>query len=147
MVRLKNRYLVVEVTWKDGKIDDSCTDQLLLQAIRDSVAQNFGDHGLGSSVASLQVKYFSPYTGLAIVRCATAEHEKVITALTFTSEVKQRPAAVRLLRLSGTLAAGKEAALQLSAARLQGAVAAPKLSKQQLAAAEQLHRQLPSVEL
>ena len=112
MVRFKNRYLLFELVWKDGKLDDSiserggsslalrrsycvlgnlvrkepsllllmsgkvaawscpCTacsplppcpcgpvraaEAGLLGAFRDSLQQNFGDHGLGCALASLQ---------------------------------------------------------------------------------------------
>ena len=112
MVRFKNRYLLFELVWKDGKLDDSiseqgkgaarlramayrrcqpagkrgrqqcclpsqmaaghhacagrrptaappgahlCADEAVLLAVfRDSLQQNFGDHGLGCALASLQ---------------------------------------------------------------------------------------------
>ena len=98
MVRFKNRYLLFELAWKDGKFDDSISElprpvaclssvkgptaapstvacmppvptpprppppaaavpadeAVLLAAFRDSLRQNFGDHGLGTALASFQ---------------------------------------------------------------------------------------------
>lgn len=85
-MRYKNRYLLFELLWKDGKLDDSISERVrgcrsraaacatvaarhnapsscvfetagegvLLGAFRDSLQQNFGDHGLGTALASLQ---------------------------------------------------------------------------------------------
>ncbi|GFR39911.1 hypothetical protein Agub_g417 [Astrephomene gubernaculifera] len=143
MVRLKNRYLLLEISWKDGKLDESYNDNVLLQALRDSVALNFGDFGLGSNLSSLQVKYYSPYTDVGIVRCATAEHERVVAALALMTDVRQRPAAVRVLRVAGTLATCKEAAVARSAEKLLRT----RLGRQHQANAEQLHQQVSALEL
>ncbi|GLI70034.1 hypothetical protein VaNZ11_014772 [Volvox africanus] len=153
MVRFKNRYLLAEVAWNGGTIDASYNEQMLLQALRENLSQNFGDYGLGTNLAGLLVKYFNPYTGLAIVRCGTSEVQRVVTALAFTTKIKQRSACVRVLRVTGALSACKDAAMRLSETRLalnalpqEGPVRA-QLTKQQLAVAEQLHNQLLAVEL
>ncbi|KAG2487526.1 hypothetical protein HYH03_013807 [Edaphochlamys debaryana] len=145
MVRLKNRYLLVEVAWRDGKVDDSFGDTALLQAIREGVAVNFGDFGAGTNLASLAVRYYSPYTETAIVRCATAELERIMTSLALTTELKQRGAQLRVLQVAGTLAGVKRAALEHSCGRL--AAGTSRLGRQHLASAEALHRQLPALEL
>ncbi|PNW88361.1 hypothetical protein CHLRE_01g026100v5 [Chlamydomonas reinhardtii] len=142
MVRLKNRYLLVEVDYKDNKLDESFNELAILTAIRESVAVNFGDYGLGCNLSSLQVKYYSPFTGTCIVRCATSENERVVTSLALMTEVKGRPAALRLLRIAGTLGACKDAAAAHSAARLPQLKLAP---RQQ--AAEQLHAGISALEL
>ncbi|EFJ43495.1 hypothetical protein VOLCADRAFT_96377 [Volvox carteri f. nagariensis] len=85
---------------------------VLLQAMRESVAQNFGDYGMGTNIASLQ-----------------AERERVITSLALMTQIKQRPASVRVLRLAGTLATCRDAALQLSEYKLRqlGRISTPPL--------------------
>ncbi|KXZ45325.1 hypothetical protein GPECTOR_56g422 [Gonium pectorale] len=114
MVRLKNRYLLVDVSWKDDKLDESF------------------------------MKHFSPYSGCAVVRCATSELDKVVGSMALMTDVRQRAAAVRVLRVSGTLAACKAAALEHSAARLARA----RLGKQQQqAAAAAAQQQLAAMEL
>ncbi len=76
-VRFKNRYLLVEVIWKDGRADDSLTEPILQSVLRESLAVNFGDYGLGLALQSLQVKYFNSLTNVLIVRC-DREHWKEV---------------------------------------------------------------------
>ena len=42
MVRFKNRYLLFELSWEDGKVDESVASVDLFRAIRESVQVNFG---------------------------------------------------------------------------------------------------------
>jgi ribonuclease P/MRP protein subunit POP5 len=77
MVRFKNRYLLVEMVWKDGRMDTSLNEAALLPVLRDSMAVNFGDHGLGMALASLSVKYYNPLTGLCVVRCSRDQFKEV----------------------------------------------------------------------
>lgn len=81
MVRFKNRYLLLELIWKDARIDLSLPEAALLGAFRDSMQSNFGDYGLGTALASLQVKYFNSVTGLCIVRCSREQHRQVVRGL------------------------------------------------------------------
>ena len=78
MVRFKNRYLLFELIWKDGKVDLAVSEANLLGAIRDSVQTNFGDFGLGTSLASLQVKFYNPVTSTCVVRCGRDQHRQVM---------------------------------------------------------------------
>jgi ribonuclease P/MRP protein subunit POP5 len=68
MVRFKNRYLLMEVIWKDGRVDDGLAEANIQTALRESLAANFGDYGIGMSLQSLQVKYYNPLTSHLIVR-------------------------------------------------------------------------------
>lgn len=53
MPRFKNRYLLFELKWRDGRADDAATDTTLLSALRDSLQLTFGDAALGAALASL----------------------------------------------------------------------------------------------
>lgn len=77
MVRFKNRYPLAEVIWKDGRADDGLTEAILLGALRESLAINFGDSGVGLALQSLQVKYFNPLTNLLILRCGREQLKEV----------------------------------------------------------------------
>lgn len=77
MVRFKNRYVLVELIWKDGRVDDTFSETKLLAVLRDSVAVNFGDYGVGIVSPSLQVKYLNPLTNGAVVRCSRAQLQQV----------------------------------------------------------------------
>ena len=77
MVRYKNRYLLLELIWKDGKIDLGVSEGSLLGIIRESMQTNFGDYGLGSALASMQVKHYNPITGTCVVRCSREQYRQV----------------------------------------------------------------------
>ena len=77
MVRFKNRFLLVELIWKDGRIDETVTEANIQSLLRDSIALNFGDYGLGICFASQQVKYYNPLTNLCIVRCGREQYKEV----------------------------------------------------------------------
>jgi hypothetical protein len=49
----------------------------LLAVFRDSLQQTFGDYGLGSALASFQVKYYNPISNVCMIRCSRDEYRKV----------------------------------------------------------------------
>ena len=53
MVRFKNRYLLCEIRWEDGKFDPNVRNKDIYDAIRDSIGVNFGDYGTGVITSSL----------------------------------------------------------------------------------------------
>jgi ribonuclease P/MRP protein subunit POP5 len=53
MVRFKNRYLLAELRWHDGRVDDTLQDAALLGLLRQGVALNFGDVSAGAALASM----------------------------------------------------------------------------------------------
>lgn len=69
-MRLKNRYLLLELKWKDGRVDESMQESAIQTAIRDSIGVNFGDYGVALCTGALQVKYYNPLTGMCMLRCA-----------------------------------------------------------------------------
>ena len=76
-MRFKNRYLLLELVWKDARMDNVLLEPALLARFRESLAANFGDHGVGLALQSLQVKYYYALTGLCIVRCSREQHRQV----------------------------------------------------------------------
>lgn len=79
MVRLKHRYLLINILYPDGATtsrpptkdvpdivafnspsSDALTPQLLLRLIRDNLAELFGDYGSGMVASSLQGTFLSP---------------------------------------------------------------------------------------
>ncbi|KAL2917061.1 RNA-binding protein pop5 [Polyrhizophydium stewartii] len=103
MVRLKTRYLLCEVLFEDGKVQDGATAYMLLNALKDSIEANFGDVGLGAVAASIQVKYFNPLTGMAIVRASRDLAPMVWAAATLVTALRKRTCLVRVVHVSGTI--------------------------------------------
>ncbi|KAK4246433.1 Rpp14/Pop5 family-domain-containing protein [Corynascus novoguineensis] len=132
MVRLKDRYLLVNIIYTDvppGQAKGSVPDlllynqptsnelrpQLLLKGIRSEVAALFGDCGSGAVDRSLQVKYLSPATSTFILRVSRAHYRLVWAALAFMDRVPVRdgrPCVFRVVRVSGTVRKAEEEAVR-----------------------------------
>ena len=109
MVRFKNRYLLVEFRWHDGRVDATLTDAVVLGAIRQAVAHDFGDVGAGAAAAGLAVKYWSATTSLAVVRCGRDAHRRVWASMTMLRDVKGRAVMARVLHNASTLRSSRAA--------------------------------------
>ncbi|KAF7735477.1 Uncharacterized protein PECH_006582 [Penicillium ucsense] len=157
MVRLKNRYLLLDIlypdpaTWPSTKnvsgtphaaqvaihapTSNALTPGLLAKMIREEVGEMYGDWGVGklggASATGVQVKYLSPATSTAIIRCPRASFRLVWSALTYMSHVpavtepgtnptghkrpnggRERPCVFRVLRVSGTMRKAEEEAIR-----------------------------------
>ncbi|TKA69254.1 hypothetical protein B0A49_03078 [Cryomyces minteri] len=133
MVRLKNRYLLINILYPSDAnptnpatalpdvvqfrqpSSDALTAQLLTRMVREGVAELFGDYGAGMVAGSLVVKYLSPATSTAIIRVARAHYRLVWAALTCTTQLP-RPVAqscvVQVVRVSGTIRKAEEEAIR-----------------------------------
>jgi len=158
MVRLKHRYLLVTFLYpssltglpiKDSLPDilqfnqpssDQLTVPLLIKAIREGVAELFGDYGVGVVSSSLQgrlpyqilqqikltnsyssVKYLSPATSTAIIRTPRAHYQLVWAALTFITRLPKpinQPCVVRIVRVSGTIRKSEEEVIKRAKATI-----------------------------
>ncbi|KAJ3202546.1 hypothetical protein HDU67_000434 [Dinochytrium kinnereticum] len=103
MVRFKNRYLLFEVTFADGLIRESLHGGSLASVIKDSLELNFGDFGMGYTAQNFTVKYFSPYTGIGIVRVARDHFKMMWAAMTFVSQIKGNKCMINVIHVGGTI--------------------------------------------
>lgn len=143
MVRFKNRYILYEVIWKDNRADESLNEASLLTVFRDSLATNFGDHGLASSAMSLTVKYYNPVTNLCMLRCGFQEYRQVWCALSMISEINNRRVMLHFLHLGGTLKTCQQATIGYNKHLLQDA----HLTQQQSKLLQQAESKLSNLEL
>ena len=60
MVRFKNRYLLAELVFEDGKIDEKITVTILQKLIREAITRHFGDFGHAAVINSLQGPHQPP---------------------------------------------------------------------------------------
>ncbi|KAL4803865.1 Rpp14/Pop5 family-domain-containing protein [Aspergillus unguis] len=156
MVRVKHRYLLIEILYPDSTsgpqtsasssinhgqrqksqlqihapTSDALTPSLLAKLVRDQVAEIFGDWGIGRlggvGAGGVSVKYLSPATSTAIIRCPRASYRLVWTALTYMTRVPEigdgrnkrldlgnltRPCVFRVVRVSGTIRKAEEEAV------------------------------------
>ncbi|KAL2222251.1 Rpp14 family [Thermoascus aurantiacus ATCC 26904] len=157
MVRIKHRYLLVDILYPSpsasssasassstgddvrthlqfhAPTSDALTPALLAKMVREEVAEVFGDWGVGrlggAGAGGVSVKYLSPATSTAIIRCPRASFRLVWAALTYMSHVPgavskrqtassapgsgtTRPCVFRVLRVSGTMRKAEEEAIR-----------------------------------
>ncbi|EAW06742.1 Rpp14/Pop5 family protein [Aspergillus clavatus NRRL 1] len=171
MVRVKHRYLLLDILYPEpswpsapttkptpqsrtiaklrihAPTSDALTPALLAKMVREQVAETFGDWGMGRlggvSAGGVSVKYLSPATSTAIIRCPRASFRLVWTALTFMSQVpdvgagaagrrvtpgsgniNMRSCVFRVVKVSGTMRKVEEEAIRRARrdiVRLKGA--------------------------
>ncbi|KAK2790672.1 hypothetical protein FQN52_005428 [Onygenales sp. PD_12] len=109
---------------------DTLTPQALARAVRESVEEMYGDWGVGrlggAGAGGLSVKYLSPATSTAILRCPRASYRLVWTALTYMSSLPLPRSKIpsntadadagveclfRVVRVSGTMRKAEEEAI------------------------------------
>ncbi|KAK5121508.1 hypothetical protein LTR85_005341 [Meristemomyces frigidus] len=139
MVRIKHRYLLVNILYPDQKTtnvkligrpgdhdvpysvqfrqpsSDQLTVQILLRVIRDGVATLFGDYGSGKVSSSLQIKYLSAATSTAIIRVSRDHYRLVWAALSFVTRLPKpldQPCVIQVVRVSGTIKKAEEEAIR-----------------------------------
>ncbi|RKF54218.1 Ribonuclease P/MRP protein subunit POP5 [Erysiphe neolycopersici] len=130
MVRIKNRYLVVNILYPDLEFHkrqvnietpnvlifnqpttDDLTSQALLKSLRLEVLNLFGDYGAGAIADSLSVKYLSTATSTFILRVARAHLRIIWAALTLMTAVPVKDGkkcVFRVVRVSGTIRKSEE---------------------------------------
>lgn len=78
MVRLKSRYAIVRLRYKDGRVAEPTTEAGLLLPLRVAVAAAFGDAGAAAAAGgALAVRWLDPVSGVAVVRCGRSELAQV----------------------------------------------------------------------
>ncbi|GAD94784.1 Rpp14 family family [Paecilomyces variotii No. 5] len=153
MVRIKHRYLLIDILYpspgsdvpvnpsKGGNADlqshlrihaptpDTLSPGLLAKMVREEVSEMFGDWGVGrlggASAGGVSVKYLSPATSTAIIRCPRASFRLVWAALTYLSSIPAsnrrsgpgsgsgaRSCVFRVVRVSGTMRKAEEEAIR-----------------------------------
>jgi ribonuclease P/MRP protein subunit POP5 len=111
MVRFKNRYVLAEFQWQDGKYDPNLANKDIYDAVKDSVAYHFGDLGAGFINSGLSIKYWNAVTGLALVRVPREHIQELRVSLTFLTQLKSRQLKVKSLHCSGTIRGCERAAV------------------------------------
>lgn len=107
MVRVKRRYIVFEVIPNDPKCHRlTLSEKDIIDAIRQSVSQLYGDFGLASVQQTTQLKRFSPATRTGVVATKRVNYGLTLTALPLIRRVRQTDCIFRVIHLSGTIRGG-----------------------------------------
>ncbi|KAH9820269.1 hypothetical protein DFH28DRAFT_955846 [Melampsora americana] len=118
MVRFKNRYILIHLIFNpnhsnfQNQLILNINQKEILDLIRQSIHEHFGELNLGQSTASLNIKYYSPTTSLLILRCARDSISIVRVALMLIRQIKGHDVIFRSINVSGTMRKTQEAAIQ-----------------------------------
>ncbi|KAI9136042.1 hypothetical protein BKA69DRAFT_251434 [Paraphysoderma sedebokerense] len=116
MVRFKNRYLLLQLHFPSPPLPTSSSSTLtssaLLSSIRFSIQSLFGYLGSGFLLQSVQVKYYSPHTNVAIVRVDRDYFRALWSAINFITDVDGRECAVQVVWVGGTIKQIQKAAIR-----------------------------------
>ena len=108
MVRVKRRYLTIEIVPEDSKYDKKnksfpLNERELTNVIKDHVHEIHGDYGVGSIQKSLYVKKFCPETRVAVITVQRGPHMFVTSSIPFIKTIKDIKCQIKLIYFSGTL--------------------------------------------
>jgi len=135
MVRIKNRYLLLNILYPEANTTPKTSASATLSfqkptpayidagrfigSIRYHIALLFGDFGVGASLSSLKVVYFSAATSTAIIRVPRDHHRLVWAALSHITELPRTrggeagpSCVIRVVRVSGTIRKAEEELLR-----------------------------------
>eukprot|EP00877_Chromochloris_zofingiensis_P002240 jgi/Chrzof1/12016/Cz06g18070.t1 len=110
MVRLRTRYLVLEVARKDGRTD-GIRSEGLIHAVRDAVHEQYGDAGFSAALSALQVVYYNKITGATVLRCPRAQQKECATAVSKITLLDHKSVNINLLTVAGSAKTCKQAAV------------------------------------
>jgi RNase P/RNase MRP subunit POP5 len=93
---VKRRYLALTID-----LPETCSANDFVDAIWDSIAKLYGEHGC--STVSMSLISFDSERKSAVLRAGHTNLEMVRTALASMTKIGGKPVAVHVLRISGTL--------------------------------------------
>lgn len=107
MVRVKRRYILFELIFdcKDDYInfDRSINERQIVQAVRDSIHQLYGDYGLAVINQSLLLKRFNKQTKIGILSCYRHSYKLLFNSLLLIQNILKIKCVFRTHYLSGTI--------------------------------------------
>jgi ribonuclease P/MRP protein subunit POP5 len=115
MVRIKNRYLLVECVWgplRDMSMVEVPTSSHFYDATRNEIQTLFGVYGIGLLTTSLMVKYTNMETNLVLFRCLRDYSKMIWSALARITNIAGRDVLLRILHVSGTVRSCRKYALE-----------------------------------
>ena len=107
MVRVKRRYILFELIFesKDDYVnfDRSINERHIMQVIRDSIQQLYGDYGLAILNQSLSLKRFNKQTKIGILSCYRHSYQILFNSLFLIQDIHKVKCIFKTHHLSGTI--------------------------------------------
>ena len=110
-MRFKSRYILCELKFADGTINESFNAGYIFRILQTLVEVQAGDWGMGCTQQSFSVKYYNALTGLLLIRASRDHYRLVCECLPFLTNVKNRPCSLTRLHVGGTIRSCQKAAL------------------------------------
>jgi len=102
--RVRRRYFVLKIV-----SEQPVNGRDVMDAVWKAVVQLFGEYG--ASQASLSLIEYNSQKNCAVVRCSHTSVDMVRASVASVTEINDKPAAMHVLRVSGTLRALRKKAL------------------------------------
>ncbi|TMW69368.1 hypothetical protein Poli38472_001524 [Pythium oligandrum] len=119
MVRLKTRYLIVEVNAPPQARKLSLQKEDVTSIIKESIARSYGDYGVGLLQYAFQVLYANKTTGFIAIRCSRDYVKMVEASLVFVTEHQGQELRFRIVRVCGVGRTCRQNLLEMSRDRLK----------------------------
>lgn len=155
MVRTKHRWLLLHLRFEDeseverNSITQTATSttnntpmQLrLVRAIRDSIQHSFGDVGSGALGGSIAVRYYSPTTQNAIVRCSRLGLQQIWASITLCDSLQGKRVRMIVKHCGGTIRKVQQATIRADRKQIERLCIKRKLLTQKAASITFAHLQ------
>ncbi|XP_076462655.1 ribonuclease P/MRP protein subunit POP5-like [Babylonia areolata] len=106
MVRVKNRYFLVEIKYADQRrLQRNVSSEAVYKSVRQAVQDSYGDYGVGALKDSLMVKYLNADTNLVIIRAKRDHHHMAQAAFTCIKKIGDHDCYLHTLHIGGTIRA------------------------------------------
>jgi ribonuclease P/MRP protein subunit POP5 len=130
MVRTKHRWLLLHLQFEKDDLESGLENKnnqtstttttnnntpmqlRLLRSIRDSIQHSFGDVGSGALGGAIAVRYYSPSTQNAIVRCSRLGLNNVWASITLCNQIGGKRVRMIVKHCSGTIRKVQQATIR-----------------------------------
>ncbi|XP_011493846.1 PREDICTED: uncharacterized protein LOC105359069 [Ceratosolen solmsi marchali] len=104
MVRYKNRYITIQVSYKDNsdRILNLKTTALH-DAIQKKVSEMYGDFGLAAIKAGFSAKYCNSHTKIALIKIRHGPHKFIVDVIPHIIDVGGKFVSVKIIYIGATM--------------------------------------------
>ncbi|KAK3727811.1 hypothetical protein QZH41_008235, partial [Actinostola sp. cb2023] len=96
-------YILAEITFQDGLIDEALSKHVIQDAIKGAVKAVYGDYGLACIQMPLRVKYLNPLTNVVFLACSRNHYKMLKCSLPFIDSLKNRICMFKTLHIGGSI--------------------------------------------
>jgi len=102
MVRVKRRYIVLDLLSPVDNCSQKLTGSLICASIRRSYQDLYGEFGI-AYLGTFGVKYFNQITNVLIIQCKRDVHRQLLHAILFVKAVDSQPCTLSTIYIGATM--------------------------------------------